>query len=361
VTTSPVRRSVQLDVVRAVAILLVLGQHYDYGRTWLSRFGWTGVDLFFVLSGFLVSGLLFDELSKTGAVDGKRFLIRRGFKIYPAFWAMILTTVIGFKLLGTPLDRRGLLCELLFVQNYGRGLWAPTWSLGVEEHFYFGLAIVVAWLAARRGQSWLPRVPRTLFVLLFCVLVVRCLGLAFIPWKYKLVFWGTHARVDGLLFGTLLSYCHRYRPAVRAFVERRRWIVLAGSLLLIAPAFLLGEKTLVVRTVGVSLLYLGFGGILLFTLYTLNLRDPVSRTLATIGRYSYGIYIWHEPLQSFVVEPLHLTYLLGTTVVGFFPVSIVSGIGLSAAIEIPFLKLRDRYFPAATTRGQAPATQSRAA
>lgn len=81
-----------------------------------------GVDLFFVLRGFLVSGLLFDELAKKGNVRPLRFLIRRGFKIYPAFWLMIALTV-AFRTSVRPL---AVVCELLFLQNYGPGLWVPT-------------------------------------------------------------------------------------------------------------------------------------------------------------------------------------------------------------------------------------------
>jgi len=77
-------RNQSLDMLRGVAVLLVLGRHMDGAGIWSSA-GWCGVDLFFVLSGFLISGLLFTEFKKTGTIDVKRFWIRRGFKIYPAF------------------------------------------------------------------------------------------------------------------------------------------------------------------------------------------------------------------------------------------------------------------------------------
>jgi peptidoglycan/LPS O-acetylase OafA/YrhL len=81
-------RNERLDILRCIAILLVFGRHgFIYG-TWMNV-GWAGVDLFFVLSGFLISGLLFNEYQKTGEISLKRFYLRRGFKIYPAFWAML--------------------------------------------------------------------------------------------------------------------------------------------------------------------------------------------------------------------------------------------------------------------------------
>ncbi len=111
---------------------------------WL-RVGWIGVDLFFVLSGFLVSGLLFREYGRLGEVHAGRFLVRRGLRIYPAFYAFLLSTAIATGTIGT----RQFVAEAAFVQNYIPGLWDHTWSLAVEEHFYFLLALVVAALVRR--------------------------------------------------------------------------------------------------------------------------------------------------------------------------------------------------------------------
>ena len=146
----------QLDCLRAVAVLLVLGGHFqppkpeDTGalvavltRTWMYG-GWTGVDLFFVLSGFLVSGLLFREYQERGAVRPGRFLIRRGFKIYPAFYTMAIPI-----LLLAQAPARQVVSELFFVQNYLLpNFFGYTWTLAVEEHFYLLLAAVV-WCAVR--------------------------------------------------------------------------------------------------------------------------------------------------------------------------------------------------------------------
>src|SRR5207248_2040034 len=141
------------DVLRALAVLLVLGRHmtvcprqtsavlHAITAVW-SRGGWLGVDLFFVLSGFLVSGLLFREQEKFGTIQAKRFLIRRGFKIYPAFWLLIVVTQAA-ALVGPPHRfRASTVTELLFLQNYSSSLWNHTWSLAVEEHFYFLLVML---------------------------------------------------------------------------------------------------------------------------------------------------------------------------------------------------------------------------
>src|SRR6476620_3973805 len=129
-------RLTELDFLRGVAVILVLfGHHYLISYT--GTMGWIGVDLFFVLSGFLVSGLLFSEYKKFGDIDPKRFLIRRGFKIYPAFYFSVfisasllyfwphLSFFPGSHLL--VLNSNGILAglaiEAFFLQSYFFGFW----------------------------------------------------------------------------------------------------------------------------------------------------------------------------------------------------------------------------------------------
>src|SRR3954452_19313690 len=91
------RRNQALDLLRGIAVLLVVVSHYSVALphpSVLLETGWVGVDLFFVLSGFLISGLLFSEFEKTGTINLKRFWIRRGFKIYPPFYALIGLTAL---------------------------------------------------------------------------------------------------------------------------------------------------------------------------------------------------------------------------------------------------------------------------
>lgn len=129
-------RNKRLDVLRCVAVVLVLLYHSSIGAR-LAKFGWVGVDLFFVLSGFLISGLLFNEYKKQGSISFKRFFIRRGMKIYPAFYIFISVELfyqfVSHKRVGILSQ---YLSEALYVQNYGPFIWNHTWSLAVEEHFY---------------------------------------------------------------------------------------------------------------------------------------------------------------------------------------------------------------------------------
>jgi peptidoglycan/LPS O-acetylase OafA/YrhL len=84
------RRNQSLDVLRAIAVFGVLGDHAPYYAIW-ARAGGYGVDLFFVLSGFLISGLLFQEYKSSGGLRIRRFLIRRGFKIWPSYHRLVIS------------------------------------------------------------------------------------------------------------------------------------------------------------------------------------------------------------------------------------------------------------------------------
>src|SRR5688500_11469744 len=131
-----------IDFLRGIAVLLVLFRPHAFINNTHNP-GLIGVDLFFVLSGFLVSGLLFREYIQHKKVNAKLFLIRRGFKIYPLFYLALLITVVIELWLGSKISKRALVSEMLFMQNYYLNMWNHTWSLAVEEHFYFAVALLI--------------------------------------------------------------------------------------------------------------------------------------------------------------------------------------------------------------------------
>ena len=209
-----------IDVLRGIAVILVLFRHLTYtwpgtdsGMIWefvhvIHRGGWIGVDLFFVLSGFLVSGLLFREYIAKGEIDVWRFLIRRGFKIYPSFWILILITVgMNFLLQAEP-RKLAILSELAFLQNYGQALWNHTWTLAVEEHFYIGLVLVVYLLVRfkQTSKDVLQSIPAVALTVMLVTLLNRSWNTFQYPWSFKANVFVTHMRVDSLMFGVLLSW-----------------------------------------------------------------------------------------------------------------------------------------------------------
>ncbi len=349
-------RNLGLDLLRFVAVCMVLGRHLHLPtdaspilETW-KRGGWVGVDLFFVLSGFLVSSLLFKEFIRTGSVDVARFLIRRGFKIYPAFWCMLTFTLTVQNMQGTPPPRQALFGELLFLQNYLGGIWPHTWSLAVEEHFYLGIAaLFTVMLAARRKKNfdWIPFAFGVIAVL---CLMLRVLNLSFYPeFSLHAYVFGTHLRIDSLFFGVFLAYHYHFRELEQRLKSIPTWLLVAVGCTLLMPAFaftLESDKWLSV--VGVIPFYVGSGAILLAALRLPSSRNLPLNVLAGLGAASYSVYLWHLPIGewgfSFLARVTGLdsfgfyiiNYLIGSLAVGWL---------FSHAIEYPTLQLRNFLFP----------------
>lgn len=368
------QRRIELDFLRGAAILLVLGRH-----TWLDnkhvgffsgfamlweRFGWTGVDAFFVLSGFLIGGLLFKEIKQTGHLDVKRFLVRRMFKIWPAYYVFFTYVLIEqlFRFHKGWEGVKALIPNLLHIQNYVimDPLRGQTWSLAVEEHFYLALPLLL-WFLLRRQKNvhYLPWI--TLLVAGIC-LSLRCYNVAHHPFDVFRDLFATHIRIDSLLWGVLLAYCHTLRPEWLEVVRRHPLAVCVAGLCLISPMLYLDVTAPFVLTIGFTLLYLGYGCILLAIMHIppqsivfgwLGSR-PV-KAVAWIGTASYSIYLWHiDAGQHFVADHANWfvsssperSWLMAITV--YMTMSIGVGWIMSKLIEQPALKLRERFAPSRT-------------
>jgi peptidoglycan/LPS O-acetylase OafA/YrhL len=352
-----------LDAVRGIAVLMVLGAHFDLdvtriaGPPWVERMlrqwqaaGWSGVDLFFVLSGFLISGLLFREYAARGQVRVGRFLIRRGLKIYPSFWAMVFFTVLIMLASGNRVDPAELGSELLFVQNYGPSLYNYTWSLAVEEHFYLLLVGLIAWRAGRDGN--LRRVVQVVVLALPVVFLLRCLAALAGPAGLERSVVHTHHRLDELAFGVALGYLATFHgPGLEEWVRRRRWWLVAGCALLGVALLGLPHRSPWVFTLGLSSLYLGGGSLLLLARYAPfgAPRRSLVAPLAWVGANSYAIYLWHVPVREWGGGLLAvLTGQDAPTVAGlllYVVGAVLFGAFMTRAIERPALAWRDRHFP----------------
>lgn len=344
-------RIVGLDILRSVAILLVLFRHSQLFTNPLYDFGWLGVDLFFVLSGFLVSGLIFNEYKKRNKLNIKRFLLRRGFKIYPAFYIFLVgSIVIEHYRDGFVPTIPSLLGEVFYLQSYLSHIWTHTWSLAVEEHFYLALALLTY-----IGYKTQSLEKRTLVIssLIGLIILSFCMRYS-VSYPHRnepfFSFMQTHLRSDGILIGVLCAYLYHFTSFIQ-FFNKWRWAFLIISAMLMMPAFFYEGGGYFMNTAGLSLVNLGFGLLTLFSIGHFNvpsirlkqLFKPFIFFFTLIGKHSYSIYLWHIACRNFANDNLHFGANWNSFI--FFALSLSVGIVLSLLIERPFLKLRDRYVP----------------
>ncbi len=351
-------------------MLLVLFRHSGIAFA-VAKAGWIGVDLFFVLSGFLISGLLFSEYKRCGSISFKRFFMRRGFKIYPAFYLLLLATLLveDSPFAHTLHSATQYLSEILYFQNYGSpAIWGHTWSLGVEEHFYILLPVFLLLLIRFSNDR---KNPFRSIPIAFLVIGILCLTARIImairtsnmqEWQIlRSVLLPTHERIDSLFFGVLLGYLHHFRPQLfdQLLLSKRNIVALAVlSAALLLPALVLPQPNKFMMTAGITMLYLGFGAVLVLCLYTRNILPPsytklvaiIGSGFAFVGMYSYSIYLWHGAIlpwgQALVRRGLHTEVTPATVSVLYFLASLTVGISMSRMIEFPMLRVRDRFFPA---------------
>lgn len=358
-------RSKTIDILRAIAVIAVLGRHMEICPPEVSRLlhhstaiwqqgGWVGVDLFFVLSGFLISGLLFREHRHYATISFPNFFVRRGLKIYPPFLVLIAITVAMKLALGGGIVWGQLARELLFLQNYGQGLWYHTWSLAVEEHFYLllPLLLLLSLRIRRVGDADFAWIPWC-----FLLIAILCLGLRvstlmrYPEFSHLIHLFPTHLRMDSLFCGVALGYYYHYKPEqFRRLAGRYRLCCYPVALALFALPFLFKlEETAWLYTIGLSLLWMA-GGLLLLASVDVDLDDSrLARMFALIGSRSYSIYLWHMAMATWGVDLARV--LFGSFwswylyIVCYLVGAVILGMLMAYLIETPVLRLRDRWYP----------------
>ncbi|WP_338068403.1 acyltransferase family protein [Alexandriicola marinus] len=285
-----------MDGLRAVAVLAVV--LYHFGVPGLGG-GFVGVDVFFVISGFLIGGLLWKELDETGRISLGRFYLRRIRRLAPAFIAMAVVTSVAAWVILLPFEFREfgkhLIAATVWLSNVQ--FWREagyfdvaadskvllhTWSLSVEEQFYIVLPLTL--LALRFSR----RVTTGLLVVAWLTSAVACVALT--PSQPVATFFLFPFRAWELLTGVLLALWLR--------ADRRRIPGLAGPLglaLIIGAIFLVGPDGFpgwqaIIPVAGTALLLAGAGR-----------AGPVNRMLALppavfVGLISYSLYLWHWPV-----------------------------------------------------------------
>lgn len=297
-----------LDGLRCLAIVAVVWHHYGpqlLGIPISSR-GFLGVDLFFVISGFLICTLLLREREKTGSIWLLGFHARRSLRVFPAYYTM-LAVVIGWALLKSGSNADQILHDgpfaALFVSNIfpARGMLALTWSLSVEEQFYLALPLIEKY-ARRQAALILP--------VLYLLFSLPALG-ALASWPLPPFF--RQATFGPILLGAMLAHVLN-NP--RLFGLAARWITPWTSAIALALLVFVANGGLVAEAAG-------WPRVLVHWLMTLLVAACVVREghalrwllrlwpVRRIGAMSYGIYLYHHLAAHFVVAGLGSAALPG--------------------------------------------------
>jgi peptidoglycan/LPS O-acetylase OafA/YrhL len=341
-----------------------------HGGIWwvFDRVGWVGVDLFFVLSGFLISGLLFADYKRYKAIRLKRFLVRRALKIYPAYYVFLLLTGLATYVALHAVDSLSrYFYEIFFLMNYAPvTTWPHIWSLAVEEHFYIVLPLFLMGAArffTDREDPFRILTPAMGVIATLCIGFRAAYVFVGTP-NFEMAYKATHTRMDSLFFGVLIGYFYHFRRETVDHVmgsAKNCAAIAAASCVLLAPAYFWSTKNRFFATFGYSSLYLAFGGVLLLCLYVRGvLPTQISRgvslagtLMASIGMYSYSIYLWHVPIALWLAPLVRRVFHISTGPYEDFGIylvgSLVTGIVMSRLIEYPILRLRDRFFPSTNT------------
>lgn len=354
-----------LDLLRALAIVWVMLFHsFVVGGlgpdwSWLSRYGWMGVDLFFVLSGFLIGSQVLQPLAAGGRLDYRDFYLRRAFRILPAFLVVLAVYVFVPAFREAP----GLAPAWMFLTftvnlliDYGAtAAFSHAWSLCVEEHFYLVFPLLAAMLSRR---------PSARRLALLAVLIVaggialraglwghdhaRDPDMQVRNWFVEDLYFPTWNRLDGLLCGVLLATWRTWRPQAWARAQQHaNAALLAGLAVMAAALWLFRDRVgLLGNAVGWPVLSLGMG-LLVFAGAAprswIGARAvPFAGWLAAV---SYSLYLVHKAVYH-LVQAHWGTWLEGR---GIWAFGVYGAAALAAAavlhylVERPGLRLRHRW------------------
>jgi peptidoglycan/LPS O-acetylase OafA/YrhL len=346
-----------LDGLRGVAILLVLAFHLG-----LVPGGSLGVDVFFVLSGFLITTLLVEEWQRRGSISLKNFYLRRVLRLWPAFFTLL--GICGLGALAQPSGkeaaehRREILVAACYVTNWpslhqtSMPILGHTWSLSVEEQFYIAWPLAL-WLMLRLNLS------RRRIILLVCmgILASALLRLTLYRLSHALgqdkaatvmrLYMGTDTRADALLAGCLvgLLFCGNLLPRSPGFLF---WSGAASLVATAGLAFLAWRRCL-----DHSQYYHG-----LFTAVALMVGTLIARLLTgpsrlaafalesvplvAVGRISYGLYLYHVPIIHWLRPPELGWHYPAATLLAAFLTFATAGLSYFC-IERPCLQLKGRF------------------
>ncbi len=304
-----------LDGVRGLAVLMVILYHCSdriHGSGLVSkivrapwRIGWSGVDLFFVLSGFLITGILLD--TRDSANYFRSFYARRALRIFPLYY-FVLTTILITAHMTTRLDymlpiQHDRIFYFFYLNNWWpllRDTWHGNiighfWSLAVEEQFYLLWSLCVFVVRPKH-------ICKVAVGGVVCAFLIRWAIYAHAPTSRDAIE-NTFARMDALLAGAALAWLVRH-PDVLERLKSTLYVIGAASAALFLWLYVQKDSG-IVTVLGFSLLAFAYGALILFSFANDGANSHIQRLLTyggltSVGKYSYGMYVYHVPMLAFL-------------------------------------------------------------
>lgn len=363
----------EIDALRALAVLLVIWFHaagaaYSYisppdGLMTniyhnITVIGRTGVDLFFVISGFLITGILMDTAHKANNL--KNFYIRRTLRIFPLYYMSLIVIFALIYIFYGGVDVEGeLLPHIFYFQNWrmdfrhGEYIFLNHyWSLAVEEQFYIVWPLLFLF-CFKRSARMVGALCLSLFIIAcFCRYYFLNEG------ELAVLFMNTFCRIDTLVLGSFAAFILReYKPDMKLVKDISALSLGVLSFVIVMTLLVFAPK----HGYDIAIVYHAYVPIALFHVFLVTYIFSLNKTghscrilnskyILKIGQVSYGIYVFHWPItillakQSFVKEMDYMTshgYLFLMTLLLSFVCAAIS----YKFFEKPILKLKDRYAP----------------
>jgi len=359
-----------LDTLRAAAIVLVLAYHYMVvvsGKNtfgFMTEIGWAGVDLFFVLSGYLIGNQILSPIAQRRDFSLKTFYIKRLLRTLPNYY-FILAMYFIFPL---ALGEKGTAPTwqfLTFTQNFGLRpgqTFTHSWSLCIEEQFYLILPAIALLVASFKGSRQLGWIAIGLAVV--AGMVAR--GMAWLEHGhnaisaydyYEHIYYSSFTRFDELLPGVAIAMLKNFHVSTYSKILRKGNVLFVAGLAAVGTMFYLFSHFLVIAGYGFGFFMTTFGYSLLatsFAILTLSALSPNSALhrvrvpgAASIALWSYAIYLAHKPIFKLAISPLTKIGIDTDSILGIgiiMTVSLFGGWLLFRLVETPFMELRARMY-----------------
>lgn len=345
------QRLLALDSLRGIAILLVLMFHLslsDKGDPILPG-GFLGVDIFFVLSGFLITSILHREFCSSGTISLRRFYIRRILRLFPALIFLLLVCFAYAKFFADAEQahkiNQGIVAALFYYSNWIAayqavpfGMLTHTWSLAVEEQFYILWPLVLlTLLSSRISFKTLTGIVMLLVLMSAASKAYHFYSTGFFLRSYN----GTDTRIDGLLIGSLSALLVSHtKISIPSLVTYSAFLLVSiGTMFLRHDSALYYYGGATLYSLCTSIVIAGAASNEVGTIkHLLN-----NRLLAGCGTLSYSIYLWHIPVHAMLWENgLQTLPIYASTLVYLLVTFIVASVSY-VFIEKPFLTLKKRF------------------